>query len=618
MRWHVFLNNGNSMISFGKGQLCSDLAIGRPVALLLGLLACSQAVEAQDAPALTLNPNGTTPLAAVLELTTSEPSRVTLSIDDGSTPYAVVFPETSTDHLLPVLGLKPNSSYVVTATAFSGTAVTARAAFSLQTDPLPPEFPSVQVVTSTESRMEPGFTLIDRFRRRRTEEPAETYSAIFDAAGEVVWYSNSGGRATRRLANGHLMYFVDNSMVESDLLGNQTVVPLQDPGLGLHHDLFPTEHGTLLSLSRTSVEIENYPSSETDPDAPRETAVIRDEPVVEFSMSGEVINVWPLVDMLDPTRIGYDSLNSTPQGLDWVHTNAVLHDPSDDSIIVSVRHQDAVIKFDRTTGELKWILGPHDNWAPEFQRYLLQPVGEAYESPYHTHAPMLTPNGTLLLFDNGNYRTSPWDGLEPMPASDSYSRAVEYAIDEDRMQVTQVWQHGFGSSPRLYSNFVSDADWLPETGNVLINYGGLSFTDGVRNSELGWGLSATRIVEVDRESPANVVFDMILYNPDPARAIIVYRAERISSLYADGVVIGSDADSDGVLDSADNCPGERNPSQGDQDGDGLGNVCDDSPFGGGGRLSPGFLAALLLMTVSGFAAARIRPRFDAKLTEQVT
>ncbi len=35
-----------------------------------------------------------------------------------------------------------------------------------------------------------------------------------------------------------------------------------------------------------------------------------------------------------------------------------------------------------------------------------------------------------------------------------------------------------------------------------------------------------------------------------------------------------DADADGLLDSADNCPADYNPAQGDMDGDGLGDVCD--------------------------------------------
>ncbi len=44
-------------------------------------------------------------------------------------------------------------------------------------------------------------------------------------------------------------------------------------------------------------------------------------------------------------------------------------------------------------------------------------------------------------------------------------------------------------------------------------------------------------------------------------------------------VAPSDADNDGIIDSQDNCKMVANPTQLDSDDDGLGNVCDDTPFG---------------------------------------
>ncbi len=43
-----------------------------------------------------------------------------------------------------------------------------------------------------------------------------------------------------------------------------------------------------------------------------------------------------------------------------------------------------------------------------------------------------------------------------------------------------------------------------------------------------------------------------------------------------------DGDQDGIPDSDDNCPVDRNPKQRDTDGDGLGDVCDPTPNGSGG------------------------------------
>ncbi|MFK8028646.1 MAG: thrombospondin type 3 repeat-containing protein [Gammaproteobacteria bacterium] len=44
--------------------------------------------------------------------------------------------------------------------------------------------------------------------------------------------------------------------------------------------------------------------------------------------------------------------------------------------------------------------------------------------------------------------------------------------------------------------------------------------------------------------------------------------------FACGLVAGEDSDADGILDAADNCTFESNPSQTDSDGDGFGNACD--------------------------------------------
>ncbi|MEM6318519.1 MAG: lectin-like protein, partial [Bacteroidota bacterium] len=45
---------------------------------------------------------------------------------------------------------------------------------------------------------------------------------------------------------------------------------------------------------------------------------------------------------------------------------------------------------------------------------------------------------------------------------------------------------------------------------------------------------------------------------------------------------GGDSDGDGICDNDDNCRFTRNADQADNDGDGIGNVCDDTPNGGGG------------------------------------
>jgi arylsulfate sulfotransferase len=383
--------------------------------------------------------------------------------------------------------------------------------------------------------MEPGYTLLDRYARDDTTSD-QTYPMIVDAAGEAVWYATFGGRAITQLDDGTLLYRDLQNVMVYDLLGNQLLdLPLADSGEGLHHELVLTDTGTYLSVTRKGVLVEGYPSSETDPGAPPQDVVVADDPVLEFAADGSLIGEWSLMDMLEPTRIGYGSLIQQTAGLDWAHTNAVAVDPRDNTLIASLRHQDAVIKFDPADGSLKWILAPHANWPAELEPYLLEPVGDPFEWAYHMHAPEITPSGTVLLFDNGNFRASPFDGQTPMTLPESYSRAVEYHVDETTMEVSQVWEFSPQGAERLHTQGRGDADMLPRTGNVLSTFSAISYVGGVSSLDLGFGRRHARIIETDHGTPPTRVFDLQVYIPGTYARLAIYRADRIASLYAANV-----------------------------------------------------------------------------------
>ena len=285
--------------------------------------------------------------------------------------------------------------------------------------------------------------------------------------------------------------------------------------------------------------VENYPTSDIRPCRPLETAVIAADTVVEFSPdNGTILNEWHLIDILDPHRIrirfSTGCWNTTSPEIEegtreWAHANAVIHDPSDDSIIVSLRHQDAVVKFSRQTGQIIWILGTHNNWDPaQFGSFLLDPVGEPFLFQYHQHAPEVTDEGTILLYDNGNYKATPFDPI--LPATENFSRAVEYSIDEDTKEVTQVWEFGQFDDPIRYAPFIGDADTQPLTGNVLITHGGVTTdaeglpSDGIPTSKL-----SVYLIEVTHTDPAEKVFELSIVDPTPetANGWMTYRAERL-------------------------------------------------------------------------------------------
>ncbi len=510
------------------------------------------------------------PLAAVLRLTSDEPTEVTVDVSSNSVEtnsvgntardFSVSSGGFATEHAITLLGFRPDESYDVrvTLTDKAGNDTILEDGLSVTTAPLPEGFPPIQVMTSVPELMEPGVTLFPV----RPSGANLAFGSVFiavDEAGEVVWYrrfQNIGYGDIRRISNGNFLFIRDDSVItEINVLGdivrewhtNRNI----NPSAGsifvdipiFHHEVFEMENGNFLVLGVELRDLENYPTSDSDPGAPLETATVAGDVIVEFSPSdGTVINQWSLFDLIDPFRIGYDSLigfwnpnfPEIEQGTrDWTHGNAVIHDPSDDSIIVSLRHQDAVIKFSRQTGQIIWILGTHDNWSPEeFGNLLLNPVGDNFLFQYHQHAPEITDEGTIMLYDNGNFKASPFD--PKLPATENFSRAVEYSINEETKEVRQIWEFGEFDDPIRYAPFIGDADTQPLTGNVLITHGGVTTdAEGIPSDNIGASKTSIYIIEVTRTTPGEKVFQLSIVDPTPetANGWTTYRSERLPSLY---------------------------------------------------------------------------------------
>ena len=69
----------------------------------------------------------------------------------------------------------------------------------------------------------------------------------------------------------------------------------------------------------------------------------------------------------------FGDILGTGAGRNWAHVNSVDYDPTDDSIIISSRHQSAIVKIGRDK-KVKWIVGSHEGWTGDFAKRLLKPV----------------------------------------------------------------------------------------------------------------------------------------------------------------------------------------------------------------------------------------------------
>lgn len=492
------------------------------------------------------SPATNAPLAGVLQLTTDVDSRISVLVSDATGIWERDFYDYATTHSVTMLGFKPDQTNEIQVTVYdkSRNAYTAPQLLTFVTGSLPADFPVYNVLTSEPSQMEPGYFLFIIANRSGT---LTNYITIMDGSGNVVWYCPSVlsiDNEARQLDNGDLFMeqqSPSNNFLEINMLGEAVRTWSPPAGYPVNaHEGLVTDHGTILYLSDVAEEVSNFPSSDSISNAPVETTNIDDNPVVEISMTNSaLLNAWSPLKLMDPTRVTYltyavNEGSGSPVGVDNEHANAIIEDTNDNSIIVSLRTQNAVLKFSRATGQLLWILGSPANWGTNWQPYLLTPVATPFDWNYGQHAPQLTPQGTLLVYNDNNFQASPYD--PPVADADNYSSAIEYNINETNMTVSEVWNSAWQTNQdRLFTPYVGRVQWLPQTRNILVDYGAVSYVNGVHPSAYSPSATAVRIVEYTHDPVPQVVFDVSFFDDTNISSsyggTFCYRAYQIPDLY---------------------------------------------------------------------------------------
>jgi arylsulfate sulfotransferase len=530
------------------------------------LLCAATAADDQTAPQFSQPPafelSREVPLAGVLSFTTDRACTASVYVVEGSTRTPVpTAQEPATQYEIPVLGLRADRDCALHVRIHARGQSLDADPLSFRTAPLPELLPTLRVTRSEQERMEPGVTLLSLFRWE--DDRADNsfgYFVAVDAAGEVVWYYAIGAPAAgiHRLPNGEFQFIhgVPPKFIRRiDPLGS-TLREFHAVALGdtlregaipvdvdtFHHDFAPQADDSLLALSTEVRRLERYPLNVARPRRGMGPANVVGDVVAHILPDGRVAKRWALLDILDPQRVTWSSHDSfwdqrayhhIEEGTrDWSHANTIVRDPADGGLVLSLRHQDAVVKIDADTSAVKWILGSPANWRGELARKVLKPTARL-EWPFHQHGVKFTPHGTLLMFDNGNLRAIP--PARPMPPTEAYSRAVEYEIDEEEMSVTQVFSYGGpDDDQRFYSPFLCDADWLPQTGNILVTDGAHATDENGQPVNNPPGAQQwARLVEVTHEEDPHVVWELLIDDRQtrPRIGWSVYRSERLPSLY---------------------------------------------------------------------------------------
>ena len=429
-------------------------------------------------PEFELNRSGIAPLAVSIDLDVNLSSDYEITIigdQDGRVQKGTLNKGEFTT--VDFIGLFPDSLNMIEMTFIAVDGGFFKDTFEIQTDPLPEFFPEIEIITN-QGIQEPGWNLC--VFNLGNDGVFYTYPYAFDNYGNVRWYFDlsftEGNQSPfEKTQDGNLLFGIGNNIWEYDWAGNKLIEVTLEEGW-IHHDIIKLPNGNYVAAV-------NWPDSEVIDSDGELTSTVEDH-MVEVSPAGTILTKWNMADYLDVDR--YDIVENRP---DWFHMNSMAYDHTDNTLIVSGRHQ-GLVKVD-FEGNLVWIMTPHKNmgqagWNGEgldTREYLLKAIdlgnnvlAEDYQNgdmphpdfewSWGQHDPEVLPNGNILIFDNGVNRDM---GAIPMEAN--YSRSVEYEVDNSNMTVKQIRQYGKDRGPSHFSFIVSSVSRLEQTGNYYFSPG---------------------------------------------------------------------------------------------------------------------------------------------------
>jgi arylsulfate sulfotransferase len=359
----------------------------------------------------------------------------------------------------------------------------------------PPVTSPVNATTSNGATPQPGIELWN------TLLPAsDTQVFASDLSGNVIWtyafpHSSSDYlQGLQLLPNGNFLTLVSylssvttpqsssviNEIREIDLDGN-TVESLNMTTLNqklaagnfqdaegnvyqlgsFHHAVLALPNGHFVLLA-TYFRTFNNLSGETTPS----TTVIGDA-LVDVDQNFNPDWVWNTFDHLD--------INRRPMNFpDWTHSNGMLYSTDDHNLLLSMRHQNWIIKInflDGTgSGDVMWHLG-------EGGDFKLVGATDPTDWFYAQHGMnYFTPNTTgvfrIGLMDNGNDRIFPSGQVKCLPGSSNpqcYSTMPVLELNESQMTATMVTH--YVPPPSYFSFFGGNAELL-DNNDIEVDFCG--------------------------------------------------------------------------------------------------------------------------------------------------
>lgn len=449
-------------------------------------------------PYVNVDPYERSPLTALIIFHTKKDATVSFTVKGKTSDVNIshTMDEERKRHVIPVVGLYPDTENEVNIIVTKENGEEVEKKVSIETEELPDKLPEIEIVESDPSLMDSQTGTLN-FAIPSTKHP---YG--YDKHGDIRWYGSMyNSHVLNEMENGHLMYLSKddnggpayNRLFETDYLGklynafqiSEEAAETEgdgDEATLIHHDLAELPSGNLLLTVNDG-----------------EGEYVEDTMIEIERDSGKVVKKIDLKDLFPENAYeNYDSTDEKENGMkDWFHQNSVVYYEPDDSIIISGRNQDTVMKIDYETEDIEWILSAPDNWDEEMEKYLVESTGDEFEYSGGQHNATVLPDQDgdpdtidIMIYDNNIHITHGENDK-----SKTYSGAIQYRINEKEKTAEVIWKYGEERGEELFTAIIGSAMYLPDTGNRLIGFGHVNQGE---NSHL---------VEVNDEDESQVAFE---------------------------------------------------------------------------------------------------------------
>ncbi len=370
-----------------------------------------------------------------------------------------------------IAGMRPATEYTVRHVLLDGSRTAAGPELKMVTGNVDP-ITTYTVVTPPPQPVQAGVLL---------QSPLAQFMVATDLTGRMVWYYQGEIETlTRGYPGGTFTGFTQHAQGEDseqlvgefDLMGittrvtnaariNEQLAAMgKRPITGFHHEAARLPGGRFLALANTEQMLSNVQQAQSPVDVLGDMILVLDQDM-------QVEWVWDAFEHMDVDRTAVLRETCTPTGggcppfrlatraNDWLHSNSVQLMP-DGNLLVSVRHQDWLVKIDyrngKGDGHVIWRLGKDGDFA-------MEPAdSNGWFSHQHDAAVERGNSNRIMLFDNGNTRRAE-DG-------EAHSRGQVWELDEFNRKAALVFNADLGS----YSSALGTAQRLPN-GNYHFDLG---------------------------------------------------------------------------------------------------------------------------------------------------